>query len=63
MCPSWLPGEPLWKSKDIREAGGMREVEVGIVWRGIKLEGLQVVVVAGNTGARLSVWDPYQWGY
>ena len=53
----------MWKSKDIREAGGMREVEVGIVWRGIKLEGLQVVVVAGNTGVRLSVWDPYKWGY
>ena len=33
-------------------------MEVVIVWRGIKLEGLQEVVFAGNTGARLSVWDP-----
>ena len=37
-------------------------MEVVTVWRGIKLEGLQVVVGAGSTGAGLSVWDPYQWG-
>ena len=36
----------------------MREVDVDIVWWGMKQEGLQVVVVAGNTGAMLSVWDP-----